>query len=115
MITSMLRLLLKRSLQMVQKTAKSEEAPDRADIEAQIARIRADIGALGSMMQAYGSEKLKGAQHLTEGFPDEALAELQRQLSGLEDELTEKVREHPLRSLGLAALAGLIVGLFLRR
>ena len=100
---------------MVQKSTKAGEAPDRAEIEAQITRIRSDIGALAGMMQAYGSEKLKDVQARADGFPDEALAELQRQLSGLEAELKGKVREHPLQSLGLAALAGLVVGLFLRR
>lgn len=100
---------------MVQKSAKTDDAPDRTEIEAQITRIRADIGTLAGMMQAFGSEKLKDAKNLADGFPDEALAELQRQLSGLEDELKGRVRTHPLQSLGLAALAGLIVGLFLRR
>lgn len=100
---------------MAQKTAKPETAPERAEIEAQIARIRADLTTLGGMMQAYGRAQLGGAQERAETLPHEALAELQHQLAALEDDLRLKVRESPLQSLGLAALAGLVVGLFLRR
>ncbi len=104
---------------MAQKTAKPgtgpENAPDRAEIEAQITRIRADLAALGGMMQAYGRAQLSGVQDRADFPPHEALAELQRQLSALEGEMKAKVRENPLQSLGVAALAGLVVGLFLRR
>ncbi|KPQ07352.1 MAG: hypothetical protein HLUCCA12_05940 [Rhodobacteraceae bacterium HLUCCA12] len=100
---------------MAQRTAKQDPAPDRAEIEAQFARIRDDIAALGGMMQAYGRDRLSGAQARAETLPDEALAELQRQLAALEGELKLKVRERPLQSLGLAALAGLVIGIFLRR
>lgn len=102
---------------MAQKTAKPDTdpaaPPDRAAIEAQIGRIRADLAALGGMMQAYGRAQISGVR--TDFPPHEALAELQRQLSTLEGEMTAKVRENPLQSLGLAALVGLIAGLMLRR
>lgn len=98
---------------MAQKTAKPEAAPGRAEIEAQLARVRADLTALGGMMQAYGRAQLSGA---SADFPPlDALAELQRQLTTLEGEMKAKVRQNPLQSLGLAALAGLIAGLALRR
>ncbi|MCC5971309.1 MAG: hypothetical protein JJU15_15300 [Pararhodobacter sp.] len=104
---------------MAQKTTKPQpgptSAPDRAEIEARITRIREDIAALGGMMQAYGRAQLSGAQAQAESLPDEALAELQRQLAALEADLKTKVRDHPLQSLGLAAMAGLVLGLFLRR
>lgn len=100
---------------MAQKSAKPETAPERAEIEAQITRIRADLVALGGMMQAYGRAQLSGAQAHAETLPHEALGELQRQLAALEDDLKLKVRESPLQALGLAALAGLVAGLFLRR
>jgi len=108
-----------RSSRMAQKTTKPESgpttAPERAEIEAQVARIREDIAALGGMMQAYGRAQLSGVQAQAETLPNEALAELQRQLAALEGDLKVKVRDNPLQSLGLAAIAGLVIGLFLRR
>lgn len=89
---------------------------DRAAIEAKLGQIRAEIAELGGMMRDYGSERLKGVQAAgAEHLGDETLAELQRQLAALETDVTRRVREQPMQSLGLAALAGLIVGLILRR
>jgi len=104
---------------MAQKTAKPETGFDtaqaRAAIEAQIATIRADLVALGGMMQAYGRAQLSDTQARAETLPLDVLADLQQQLAALEDEVKVKVRESPLQALGLAALAGVVLGLFLRR
>lgn len=104
---------------MAKKSAKpdiaADTAPDRAEIEAQIERVRADLTALGGMMQAYGRARLGGAQARAEALPQEALAELQQQLVSLEDDLKAKLHEKPLQALGLAALIGLVAGLILRR
>lgn len=105
---------------MAQKTARpgtnTDAAPTRAEIEAGIARVKADLVALGGMMQAYGRAQLDTLR--AEAPPldaHEALGALRRQLSALEAEMVVKVRQNPLQSLGLAALAGLIAGLILRR
>lgn len=100
---------------MARKTATNPDTPTRAEIEAGVARVKEDLARLGGMMQAYGRARIDGAQARAEALPHEALAELRQQLVILEDELSDKVRRNPLQSLGLAALAGLIAGLALRR
>ncbi|HHX89926.1 MAG TPA: hypothetical protein GX700_09190 [Paracoccus sp.] len=100
---------------MAQRTATNPDAPTRAEIEAGVVRVKEDLARLGGMMQAYGRARIDGAQARAETLPHEVLAELRQQLVILEDGLSDKVRRNPLQSLGLAALAGLIAGLALRR
>ena len=95
--------------------AAESEAPDRAEIEAQIERIRADIGDLAQLLKAAGGARLKEAREGAELLPEEALAELQAQLLKLEAEARARVSAQPFQSLGLAALAGFLLGLLLRR
>lgn len=91
------------------------DAPDRAEIEAQIARLREDMAALAQMLKAAGSARWDEARGQAEAMPEEALAELQRQLNRFEEEARHRVQAQPLQSLGLAALAGFLLGLILRR
>ncbi len=95
--------------------AAGSEAPDRAEIEAQIDRIRADIGELAQLLKAAGNARLAAAREGAELLPEEALAELQAQLHKLEAEARAQVSAQPFKSLGLAALAGFFLGLLLRR
>ncbi|WP_209425214.1 hypothetical protein [Pararhodobacter sp. SW119] len=89
-------------------TAKADAAAESARIEEQIARVRSELAALGGIVADYGSSRLRGAEL-------EAVEELQRQLSTLEAGVKRKMREQPFQVLGLAALAGLVFGLMLRR
>ncbi len=91
------------------------EAPDRAEIEAQIARLREDMTELAQMLKAAGSARWEEARGQAEAMPEEALAELRHQLHRLEEDARTRVKAQPLQSLGLAALAGFLLGLFLRR
>ncbi len=85
-----------------------DETAARIEIEAQIARVRAELAALGGMIGDYGSDRLRGAEF-------QALEELQHQLSALEARLRRKMHDQPMQMLGLAAMVGLVVGLVLRR
>ena len=91
------------------------EAPDRAEIEAQIARLREDMTELAQMLKSAGSARWEEARGQAEAMPEEALAELRHQLHRLEEDARTRVKAQPLQSLGLAALAGFLLGLFLRR
>jgi hypothetical protein len=86
----------------------ANEAASRAELEAQIARVRAELAALGGMMADYGSARLRGAEF-------QAVDELQRQLATLEAGIRRKMYSEPLQVLGMAAFAGLVLGLILRR
>lgn len=97
------------------KQAADETAPERAEIEAQIERIRADIAALAQLMKEAGTARLKEARDGAEQLPEEALAQLQTQIRYLEEETRAKVSAQPFQSLGLAALAGFLVGILWRR
>lgn len=91
------------------------DAPDRAEIEAQIARLREDMADLAQMLKAAGTARWEEARGQADVLPEEALAELQRQLHRLEEEARARVQAQPLQSLGLAALAGFLLGMILRR
>ncbi len=84
------------------------EAAGREEIEAQIARVREELAALGAAIRDYGSDRLRGAEM-------QAVEDLQRQLAKLEAGVRRKMHDQPLQMLGLAALAGLVLGLVLRR
>lgn len=101
------------------KTASADtaqtDAPDRAAIEAQIARVRADIAELGQMLKAAGHAHLQGARDTAELLPEEALAELQAQIRALEAQARARMTAQPLQTLGIAVMAGFLLGLILRR
>lgn len=85
-----------------------DEAAGRAEIEAQIAQVRAELTRLGGMIAEYGTDRLRGAEL-------HAVEELQKQLTTLEAGVRRKMLDQPLQVIGLAALAGLVVGMVLRR
>lgn len=93
---------------MATKANKTDAAASRAEIEAQIARVRGELVTLGNMMAEYGVDRLRGAEM-------QAVEELQRQLESLESGVRRRMDEQPLQALGLAALAGFVLGLVLRR
>ncbi len=97
------------------ESAENTDAPDRAEIEAQIAKLREDMASLGQMLKAAGTARLDEARSQAEAMPEEALAELQRQLNRFEEEARTRMQAQPLQTLGLAALAGFLLGLILRR
>ena len=91
-----------------QKPDTDDAKPGAEDIEAQIARVRAELARLGGIIADFGGDRLRGAEM-------QAVEELQRQLSMLESGIRRKMHDQPLQVLGLAALAGLVLGLMLRR
>ena len=95
---------------------------DRAAVEEQLARIKADIAELASTLSAIGSRKVDGArsqadQRMSElaRAGEEAIADLRRQLRTIERDLTDKVQEKPLQTLGIAAGIGFLLALVMRR
>lgn len=103
------------------KTA-SETAKDTAAIEEQLARIKSDIGELAATLATLGSKRVRGARneadrrlHDFAGAGEEALDEVTRQLRMLERDVEARVRDKPLQTLGIAAGAGFLLALIMRR
>ena len=89
---------------------KAEEAEDAAGAE-DAASLAAEVAALKAEL-ARMAERLGHRAEAEAEAQVRALAEEWRRLEG---EIAEGARRNPWRSLGIAALAGLVLGLILRR
>ena len=95
---------------------------DKAALEAQLARIKADVSELATMLADMGSRKVGSARgeadhrisELTRAG-EEAIEDLRRQLRTIERDLSDKVQEKPLQTLGIAAGVGFLFALVMRR
>jgi len=108
------------------RTKTAEEAAaqggDKAAIEEQLAKIKSDIAELGETLATIGSRRVKGARneadhriHELSRAGEEAIDDLRRQLRTIERDLTDKVQDKPLQTLGIAAGLGFLAALVLRR
>lgn len=92
------------------KTTTTEETEPSKEAEAlskELAALRAEVRALGDRLKSTESAAIERAK----GYADDLGAELRR----YEQDIAAEARENPWRSLGLAALAGFVLGLILRR
>lgn len=103
-------------------TEAAESGAEKAAIEEQLSKIRSDIAELGETLAAIGSRRVKGARDEADHriremtrASEEAIDDLRRQLRMIERDLTDKVQEKPLQTLGIAAGVGFLVALVLRR
>lgn len=93
--------MVEKKLQAVQKVAENEvEADARAEVDAQIAELRAEIARLTEAVSAIGS----GTKAVVHGE-----AEL------LAERVRERVRTEPLSTLAAVAGASFLFGLLSRR
>jgi ElaB/YqjD/DUF883 family membrane-anchored ribosome-binding protein len=88
----------------------------------EIATLRRDfhklIDQMGRVGDAAGHSARAAVQAAsTEGWgaSEQATAELGAELGGLREELVRTARQHPWRTLGLAAAAGVVLGILMRR
>lgn len=81
------------------------------DIEERIARVRADVADLGKAVASYGSGKADDLKVAGE----DALVTLRKELAELEGKLASQVRARPLQAVAIAAGAGILAALLLRR
>ncbi len=91
-------------------------------LNAEIAALRADLADLGGMVSRLGKEhasNLKSAamSKAADGYAkgEEAYDAVMSELQSLEDEVAAATRRRPFASLGLATLAGFLLGVMFRR
>ena len=101
---------------------KAEEAAaeDVSALSDELAKLRKDISALVDNVGRIGRERaeaIAGSEKLSEGLAagEAALSDFAAELRKIEKDIAASTRRGPWRALGIAALAGLIVGLVLRR
>jgi ElaB/YqjD/DUF883 family membrane-anchored ribosome-binding protein len=106
------------------KTAKEAEkaTADAEALAAEIAALREDFKGLAAQVAKVGRA---GAEELTEKAKakakeqyakGEAIAhQVEGEIEALNDRVVEATRENPWRALGTAALAGIVLGLLIRR
>ncbi|MFZ1468118.1 MAG: hypothetical protein WAT09_03980 [Paracoccaceae bacterium] len=92
------------------------------DLAAEIAQIRQDIGALGKTLGSAGKARLdalpEAAAHSAEETMEsarQALKEIRREVSTLEQRLKRGVVDHPVQSLLVAVGLGFLVAFLIRR
>lgn len=91
-------------------------------LSAEVAALRADLAELGKMVSRIGKERASGLKSAasnaaTEGYArgEAAYDMVLDELQSLENEVAEATRRRPFASLGLAMLAGFLIGLIFRR
>ncbi|MCX7889159.1 MAG: hypothetical protein N2422_05435 [Rhodobacteraceae bacterium] len=92
-----------------------EAAKAEPDPAAELERLKAEVAALLAELRRAGAEGLGALGREARARAGEAAEGLGGEWADLERRLVEEVRANPLRALGLAALAGLIAGLLVRR
>ena len=101
---------------------KAEDAAteDGAALSDELAKLRKDIASLVDNVGRMGRERaeaIAGSANLSEGLAagEAALADFAAEIRKIEKDIAASTRRGPWRALGIAALAGLIAGLVLRR
>ncbi|RLQ88217.1 DUF883 family protein [Notoacmeibacter ruber] len=81
-----------------------------ADVENEIAQLRADVASLTDTIKSLGTSTVRDIQSRAYDKRDE----LSDQLRVKEEEIKERVRENPMQALGIAAGVGFLVGVIWR-
>lgn len=108
------------------KTAEKADADKPEDaaeaLAAEVAALRAELRSLVEHVGAVGASARGGAKRAARALAAEGADRGARAADDLMDEWREldrrvlaETRDNPWRSLGIAALAGLVLGLILRR
>jgi ElaB/YqjD/DUF883 family membrane-anchored ribosome-binding protein len=79
-----------------------------------LAELRAVVAAAEELLAAAGSGNAERLNELR-GRAEEALRGARARLEGADEEIEDQVRRHPFAALGIAAAAGLVIGVLLTR
>lgn len=104
------------------KTRTAARKIDETQVRAQVERLRSDLAGLKSAIADYSVDRageLGAAAKETASDVSEqtrrAVENLSDELAALERQLVDHVRRRPLQSVGIAAAAGVLIALLLKR
>lgn len=86
-------------------------ARSEADLAAELATLRQEMASMLGRIRTFGAEGIDWAAAATQGKASGLLAELEK----MEQMMADRARANPIKTLGIAALVGLVVGFLLRR
>jgi ElaB/YqjD/DUF883 family membrane-anchored ribosome-binding protein len=93
-----------------EKTMRSN-ADSVEQLRTQAARVKEDVQELGHVAREVAREKFHEMRAQADGYVKAGTEKAKQWEKSFEDQ----IREHPLRSVAIAAGVGLVVGLLLRR
>ena len=107
-------------------TSSDHTDPEAPDLAADVAALRQELETVLALVRKIGADGLSAAQdgaraRMAEGRAQgEAAAarlagEIRDDWREVETRVLDETRAHPLRTLGLAVLGGMVLGLLLRR
>ncbi|MFC2966588.1 DUF883 family protein [Acidimangrovimonas pyrenivorans] len=107
-------------------TTADKTETESPDLAAEVAELRRELESVAALIRKIGADGLEAAQSEAKARLAEGLAQGEataRKVAGevrddwqeLESRVMDETRAHPWRTLGLAALAGMVLGLLLRR
>ncbi len=98
------------------KSKTDDEEAARIDaLSTDIEKLRADLSSLVDSVGKLAKSRLRAEAAEGVARSEEALSDLTTELQRIEGDIITSARESPWRTLGIAALIGLIAGLILRR
>lgn len=98
------------------------EAQTRAELEAEVARLKGDVTKLKEQVRETGQRSYRSAQRVAssglesvKARSEAAIEDIRGQAKDYEAQLEEAVREKPISSLAIAAGVGFVLALLTRR
>ena len=87
--------------------------PANAELEAQIANLRADLTGVADALKAMANERADGAKRHAYALRDDVrdrgeryVQQAQDAVSDIEDQVSERVRAEPIKAVAIAAAIG---------
>jgi len=85
--------------------------PDRADLEAQIAKLREDVAGVTETLKSMATSRAEGARQQAYALREEGeryFRQAQETVGEFEEEVSERVRAEPIKSILIAAAVGYV-------
>ncbi|WP_061936464.1 YqjD family protein [Aureimonas sp. AU22] len=85
--------------------------PDRADLEAQIAKLREDVAGVTETLKSMATSRAEGAKQQAYALREEGeryFRQAQETVGEFEEEVSERVRAEPIKSILIAAAVGYV-------